>query len=136
MGETGFQNVGDELVGQLAIGQPTARAMVLPGAGVYFVDTDWAMLPIKTASFVQPVTIAPGVSASLGDHGGIGGPMLKSLTIRVSFDDLTASRADRKLVYGPGPDTRYKQRPDSRALVRPHHVLGRIPAVEISNHTD
>ena len=59
--ETHFLDVGDEAVGEFAIGEPFAAVVALapPGAEMYFVDADGFVEAAVLATVGDPVAVAP-----------------------------------------------------------------------------
>ncbi len=137
VGKPQLQYVGDQLVGQLPVGEPAARTMVAPGAGVNLIDGEGRLLPGILPSAGEPVTVAPVERLPRGDHGGIGGAQLELLAVGVGLHPhLAPTGGDGEFVQRAGLQPRNKCRPHAGGTVALHWVRCRLPAVEVSNHAD
>ena len=131
VGEAGRDDVVDELVGQLAVGEPLP-----PGAGVHLVDAHRPLVPAAVGPLGQPGVVGPLVGR-LGDDGGVQRRHLGGEGQRVGLLPPRAVGAEH-VVAVPAADlhARDEDLPDAGGAQRPHRVGAGLPVVEVAGDLD
>ena len=87
MGESHFQYVGNQLIGQFPIRQEATVGMAPPGTSMDFVNSDWPFPDIDACAALHPGTIAPTVLANrVVDHARSTGRCFGVKGVRIGFE--------------------------------------------------
>src|SRR5579871_2781738 len=99
------------------------------------VDQHWPREGIAGAA-LQPLLVAPGVAAQVGDDRGRGRADLGGEAVGVGLVHLVAAdlRADVELVSDPRLQAGDEQFPDAPFAAPAQRVATRIPLVEVADH--
>ena len=136
MGETEIADIGRQLVGELAIGQPAAAFVRSPppGAEMHFVDRDR-----RIAARCSPPAPAPDACdrLSVDDDRRRLGTQLGGKRDRIGFQrqQFAVAPENLELVSVSGRDRRHEDFPEAVAA-HAHGVAAAVPKIEIADDAD
>ena len=89
VGKAHFHNIGNQLVGQLAIGQVTRSPLFIgffaPGTEMYFVDRNRLIKELMLGAVAHPIIITPLVTIKVNHHRSCFGALLHRETVGIGF---------------------------------------------------
>ena len=131
VGEAHLVDIGNELVGQLAVGLALA-----PGAEVHLVDAHRLGVGVRRRAPLEPVGVVPLVRRLVHD-GRVRRGSLGQVRHRVGLlpPDAVAT-ADVELVPRARADARDEQFPDAGRAQRPQRMRAAVPEVEVRGQAD
>ena len=128
VGEAHLLDVGDQLVGQLAVAQT-----LTPGARVDLVDGHGAVVDVAVTARLHPLLVGPLVEV-VGDDRCRGRGNLGGAGQRVGLlEPVAAGALDLKLVAGADADLGNEDLPHAGRTQRTHGGLGAVPVVELAD---
>ncbi len=134
-----FLDIRNQFVRQFAVREP---AVVLfgnpfPGAGVQFVNTDGAFLPVGGFTLFDPIGVVPLVVAEVANHGcGIGSKLaLKGIRVGLLRPESILP-FDLKFILIADFRAGNKPFPDARILDAIHSMNPRFPVIKRTNHAN
>jgi len=133
-------DVGDELVGEFAIGEPAVVSFgdAPPGAEMDFVDGDRRLEPVFLDAPGEPIGIVPFVVIEAGDDGAGVGAKFGTEGVGIGFkrQDVSGGADDFIFVDGAFGKLGEKDFPDAGSAAGPHGMDATVPTVEITYDTD
>ena len=138
VGEPHLQHIGNQLVGQVPVGQEAAVRPVSPRTGVDLVNGHRSFPSLGTRSPLHPLAIAPLMLAGrIVHHAGGAGWRLGVESIGIGFQEQgTIAGQNLELVQIAFAQTGHEQLPDSRPWPQAHRMAAAIPLVEGADHAD
>ncbi len=140
MGETEIDDVRDQLVGQLLIGEVLTAGFgaAPPGAEMDFVDRHRRAALDGCASLAHPRLVGPAVVREVVDDGGRPRRLLAEKRERILLQGLEAAvlAEDLVLVELALGQARDEQLPDAAFGAKAHRVPPTVPGVEIADDAD
>lgn len=121
-------HVGDELAGELAIGQALA-----PRAEVHLVDAHPAGVRVGRGPLLQPGVVTPRVGAVGDDRAGRGSRLGQACHGVGLVAQHVVGAAHGELVDAADGDVGDEELPHARLAEQPHRVGALVPAVEVAD---
>src|SRR6266481_5268836 len=133
-------HVGDELVTELAVGQPAILFLgnAAPGAEVHFVDGDWRFEPVSLRALRNPCAVVPFVVIEAGDDRTGLGPELgtEGVGIRLERQDISIRADNFIFVDCAFVEFGEEEFPDAGRASRTRVMDAAVPTVEVTNDAD
>jgi hypothetical protein len=137
VGVAHVDDVADELVGELAVGEHVAVLVEEPGAEVDLVDGHGLFEPVGAGAAFHPVAVLPGVAVDGGDDGAGAGREFgeEGAGVGLHFAVAHVVGADEVFVDGAVGEAGDEEFPDA-AGAEAHGVAAFVPAVEVAGDED
>ena len=139
VGEMGVVEVGDELVGQLAIAEKALPSVAFfPRAQVYLVDGDRLVEALSLGSVGEPFLVVPLELRDVPDDGGCPGPHFGGEAVGVGlFDQIAVVPALHLVLVDLAlAEIGNEKLPDAGGAAISHRVPAAVPVIEIADHAD
>ena len=129
--------VGDEVLGEFAVGVEAPVGVPSPGPEVHLVGIERGVQPVALRSRVQPAGVLPCMPARAFHAGGGAGAQFGQARIRVGLHEHGARGpvADLELVERARRDPRHEQLPHAARAAARHGMGPAVPAVEVAHDT-
>ena len=135
-----FLDVGDQLVAQFAVGEPTVALVryAAPSPEMHLVDRDWVLEPGSILTPRDPFGVVPNVIVEVRDNGARAGSQFgaKREWISLQRKHVSAWADNFELVYSALVQLRHEEFPHARRSPGAHRVHATVPMVEVANHAD
>ena len=140
VGEAGLLEVGDQVVGQLAIVEEAVAVLglALPRAEVDLIDRDRRVQALAPGPRIHPVVVVPGELGDVPDDRGGLGPDLGREAVGVGLlDEVAVDPAlDLELVDLALDQAGEEDLPEAALSNSASGVGAAVPAVEVADHAD
>ena len=138
VGEMGMVEMGDQLLGQLAIvEEPVALlSLPLPGPEMDLVDRHRLVECLPNAAMRDPILVTPGEVGDVPDDRGRLGANLRRESVGVGLLDQVAvvPALDLELVDLAVAEVRDEDLPDAGRAPVAHRVASAVPVIEVPDH--
>ena len=126
-------HVGDQLVGQLFIGEDGAVRVLAPGTGVHLVDVDRLVVVRLFPLVLKPRAVVPVIAGNIVKARSGARARLRMERIRVALQNRFAARVgDGQLIHGVRLERLVRVALPDRVVDLCQRVPVRVPAAEIA----
>ena len=131
-------DVGNQFVGELAIGEPAVAFVRLaaPRAGVHFVNRHWRMEPVARGARCQPRGVVPFVAVDVANHRRRLRPQLRREAVRIGLQSQVVihARENFEFVERAFVELRHEDFPDAARAASAHRIRAAVPEIEVAHH--
>lgn len=133
-------DVGNELIGEFAIGEPAIVVLgnAAPGAEMHLVGRNRRVEPILLRAAGEPAGVVPAVGIEIGDDGAGGGTDFGAEAVGVGFErkNVVLRADDFVFVDGAFLEFGNEEFPDSGRAARAHGMDAAVPIIENTDEAD
>ena len=132
-----FGEIGDDIVGKLAVIKQIVIGIPPPGARMDFIDIDGTVVDNDLLLLLLPGLVAPFIATQIINFGSSAGARFHMYAVRVAFHQLPAVVSqDAKFIVFKLPQCRHFHLPHTAVIDRQHRILFRVPVIEIAHDAD